>query len=704
MGCTSSKDSEEAYEEGKDPQEGNGASSDMDELIRLKMVADAEHETFEAMEEADSGWDGEGTANITISISDEDPLMGTKSRPSIADLDNLPERKSPAEEAAEAEAERARAEAAATKRAAEAEVAAAKAAADEAESARTAALAEVAEAKAMAERAKAEKAKAEAEAAEAKAQLEKIEAEKAAALAEAAQAASEKAAAEQTATELAEAAAKEKAAAEEAAAGQKAAEAEAVQAKAQAEKLAEEKKAAELEAARAKAAAEEAAASKAAAAKAAAESAAAAAAEKAAAEKADAERRAAEKAAAESAAAEKAAAEKVAAAATEDKLAASQAAKADRKKDADAAKERMTAEVSGLRKREKSLYNRKQASKFVTGLAEKQNLFDNHVDVMSVPPLVQRQSSRDKLRGRKASTSKLSVVPVGGAAADPPAEGGLAPLVAKAAAAPRGGPSAKKSMRKSIRNMFKSKRSRRPKKASSTASDTGPKQGLEPAMRKPGSVTVADIDAGLPENDEYERLDPRAIEAARWTDKSIQQLIEEIKKHGEVTPAGQVALTFGKLFEETANIFDALVGIIKTAKKYGVLHCNKDQLWQGQDDNEVITLIRDTHPGVVINRRRNNQLKGASGAKTKGFGGSAMSGGVNPSCTVCSKTVYQTEYVGASDKAFHKNCFRCMDKSCNRVLKSSDYCNVDDKFYCPPCYKRLVMAAGGAGKETTLGT
>jgi hypothetical protein len=45
-----------------------------------------------------------------------------------------------------------------------------------------------------------------------------------------------------------------------------------------------------------------------------------------------------------------------------------------------------------------------------------------------------------------------------------------------------------------------------------------------------------------------------------------------------------------------------------------------------------------------------------------------------------------------------------MEKSCNRVLKSSDYCNVDDSFYCPACYKRLVMAAGGAGKETMLGS
>jgi len=142
-----------------------------------------------------------------------------------------------------------------------------------------------------------------------------------------------------------------------------------------------------------------------------------------------------------------------------------------------------------------------------------------------------------------------------------------------------------------------------------------------------------------------------------------------------------------------------LLASSKLPKKYGVLHCNKDQLWQGQDDNEVITLIKDTHDGVVINRRRHNQLKTGAGAKTKGFGGNAFSAKETPKCFVCNKNVYAQEYVGASDKAFHKNCFKCMDKTCNRTLKNTDFCNVDDKFFCPSCYKRLVMAAGGPGSE-----
>lgn len=128
------------------------------------------------------------------------------------------------------------------------------------------------------------------------------------------------------------------------------------------------------------------------------------------------------------------------------------------------------------------------------------------------------------------------------------------------------------------------------------------------------------------------------------------------------------------------------------------------QLWQGQDDHEMITLLKDTHTGVLINRRRNNQLRGAPAkAKTSGFSGGTQAG-TNPKCTVCTKTVYPTEYVSAGDHPFHKTCFRCNNKDCNRVMKSNDYCNVADKFYCPPCYKRLVMAAGGAGKEHDAAT
>lgn len=72
-----------------------------------------------------------------------------------------------------------------------------------------------------------------------------------------------------------------------------------------------------------------------------------------------------------------------------------------------------------------------------------------------------------------------------------------------------------------------------------------------------------------------------------------------------------------------------------------------------------------------------------------GFGGSSLKNEMRP-CHVCQKTVYPAEFVGASDKAFHKLCFRCI--TCNKPLKSTDYATMDDKFYCPPHYDQMVKA------------
>jgi hypothetical protein len=515
------------------------------------------------MEEVDDG----GAVSVSISISDEDPHVGTKSRPSIAELDRVAECKSPASKAADtaAEAESARlaAEAEEIKLTAQAEVAAARALTVQAEAEKAAALAEAAEARVMVQQAKAEKAAAEAAMAEAKALLETAVSEKASAEAEVEKASEEKEAAVRLAAEAAEGAARDKATAEEAEIARKAAEAEAAAAKSAAKEAEEGKKAAETEAANAKIAAQEASVNKEAAAKTAA--AALAASEAAAAEKAA----TAEPAADEQAPVDATAApptEKTQSPSTPEKTVSPSTppSKQERTEAAAAAKSRMFAEVSGMKRREKSMYNRKKAAAFVNELAEKKHIFDKDKDVLHAPPLVQRQSSREKVVSVPAATlapppkaaAQLSVVPVGAVATSGAGAGGAKPV--------RGAPSQKPSMRKSIRNMFKSKRSRRPKnRGAPAAGDTGAKQANEAAVRKPGSVTVAEIDAGLPEHDEYERLDPRAIDAARWTDKSIRQLIDEIKKHGEVSSAGQVAISFGKLFDETANIFDALVGIIK---------------------------------------------------------------------------------------------------------------------------------------------
>jgi hypothetical protein len=144
---------------------------------------------------------------------------------------------------------------------------------------------------------------------------------------------------------------------------------------------------------------------------------------------------------------------------------------------------------------------------------------------------------------------------------------------------------AKKSIKKSIRNMFKSKRSKAPPPAASPPAPTGGAvKGTGTMKRKAGAVTVEEyINGNIGDSDGFESLDDRAISAAQWTDKSVKQMIHEITTRGSSNAAGQIEITFGKLFEETADIFDALVGILKTSRKYQVVNYASDggALWQG---------------------------------------------------------------------------------------------------------------------------
>jgi hypothetical protein len=77
--------------------------------------------------------------------------------------------------------------------------------------------------------------------------------------------------------------------------------------------------------------------------------------------------------------------------------------------------------------------------------------------------------------------------------------------------------------------------------------------------------TVEEIKARTAGHADYEEIEDRALEAAQWTNRSIGELMAEIRTHG-----ANNSVTFGVLFQETADKFDALAGLLKTAKKYKV--------------------------------------------------------------------------------------------------------------------------------------
>ena len=188
--------------------------------------------------------------------------------------------------------------------------------------------------------------------------------------------------------------------------------------------------------------------------------------------------------------------------------------------------------------------------------------------------------------------------------------------------------------------------------------------------------------------------------AVDWVSREVEKMIKEILSLGRISPGGQTQIEFGYLFAETANKFDALSGILKTAKKLGVVSYEGEILFQGVNDNTVITLLKgdigDIKKETFIRTPpvspRVPRAGGSPPGKHRKFGAGTQQYGLNK-CAVCGKQVYQVEYVGATDKAFHRWCFRCC--VCQVTLSPTSFATIADKYYCTVHYERAYMSAGG---------
>ncbi|KAA8536390.1 hypothetical protein F0562_028868 [Nyssa sinensis] len=75
-------------------------------------------------------------------------------------------------------------------------------------------------------------------------------------------------------------------------------------------------------------------------------------------------------------------------------------------------------------------------------------------------------------------------------------------------------------------------------------------------------------------------------------EEEVGRLKEEIKRLGKIQDDGSYKVTFGVLFndDKCANIFEALVGTLRAAKKRKVLTYDGELLLQGVHDNVEIVL------------------------------------------------------------------------------------------------------------------
>jgi hypothetical protein len=77
-------------------------------------------------------------------------------------------------------------------------------------------------------------------------------------------------------------------------------------------------------------------------------------------------------------------------------------------------------------------------------------------------------------------------------------------------------------------------------------------------------------------------------------DEEVELLRHEIRRLGKAQDNGEVHVTFGTVFNDDrcANLFEALLGTLRAAKKRGVVDFPGQLLLQGTHDHVVIRLLK----------------------------------------------------------------------------------------------------------------
>nr|XP_061843150.1 costars family protein ABRACL-like [Nerophis lumbriciformis] len=87
----------------------------------------------------------------------------------------------------------------------------------------------------------------------------------------------------------------------------------------------------------------------------------------------------------------------------------------------------------------------------------------------------------------------------------------------------------------------------------------------------------------------------RIISGTMNVHHEIELLVQEIERLGNKNAAGQTSVKFGVLFNDDrcANIFEALVGTLRAAKKRKVVSFQNELLLQGVHDDVDIVLLKE---------------------------------------------------------------------------------------------------------------
>ncbi|GFS18835.1 actin-binding Rho-activating protein [Elysia marginata] len=84
----------------------------------------------------------------------------------------------------------------------------------------------------------------------------------------------------------------------------------------------------------------------------------------------------------------------------------------------------------------------------------------------------------------------------------------------------------------------------------------------------------------------------RGKKAEKHVNNEIRELCHWINHIGTTNEDGTASVTFGKLFDAYTRISDTLVGWLVRARKRGYVTFEGEMLYQGKDNNVIITRIQ----------------------------------------------------------------------------------------------------------------
>eukprot|EP01098_Paradermamoeba_levis_P006577 TRINITY_DN2735_c0_g1_i1.p2 TRINITY_DN2735_c0_g1~~TRINITY_DN2735_c0_g1_i1.p2 ORF type:complete len:224 (+),score=74.11 TRINITY_DN2735_c0_g1_i1:210-881(+) len=189
-------------------------------------------------------------------------------------------------------------------------------------------------------------------------------------------------------------------------------------------------------------------------------------------------------------------------------------------------------------------------------------------------------------------------------------------------------------------------------------------------------------------------VEGRVEGAQEFIKKQIEKLKVWIQKLGKPDAQGIYCVEYGVLFREQNNI-DALSGVLKTARKVGVVAYEAEHLLQGRDDHAVIRLVHpdDKQYEIVVSEKGD---KGQEPEKDP-FAIDAKTHAIVP-CYRCKVDVMPSDRVGVAGKVLHRKCFECWLPECTFQLTPSRYASIEVDgqlhFYCVPHYRQMFISHG----------